>query len=409
VSLSVRWGDHQLAREFLPLSVARSFTVGSEAACDFSCPGARSFRLLEIDAESVALRPPKNSVIELTRHNGERSSSSAKAVFIERGDSAQLGFGPLTFEVRVLEAPPAVSGAGVTDFTTVNLALMLIAGFGLFSVAAANRDAEGAELDDELRGNPARAIRVLQSVKPPPSSSGSAPAAVPQKSKPASGPSRPALPSRSTGRPSQQLALDVRSIFAGPGATHVFSPSSLGQELTAAASGLRSARAGDGFEPLEGGHGLDGRGPGGLNPEGIGNVPTHGRGLYGNGPNLRPGPKPSPVGWEDPVIDSCATDGAGCLDKEIVRRVIRQNLAGFRFCYESMLNRFPTLEGKVVVRFSISHSGRVTSSEVAQSTAANRELERCVSSRTQLLQFPAQKWNGNVVVTYPFVFKQSGR
>jgi hypothetical protein len=45
---------------------------------------------------------------------------------------------------------------------------------------------------------------------------------------------------------------------------------------------------------------------------------------------------------------------------------------------------------------------------VAQSTTGNEELGRCVASRVHTWVFPRLKGGGNVVVTYPFLFKQSG-
>jgi hypothetical protein len=144
--------------------------------------------------------------------------------------------------------------------------------------------------------------------------------------------------------------------------------------------------------------------------EGIGRLGTHGRGggedPHGVGNLLGPKEKPDPK-IDQTVEMTCATDG--CLDKEMVRRVIHQNLAGFRYCYESLLNRYPGLEGKVAMRFSIAQSGKVPLASVAQTTANNAELESCVSDRTRLLQFPSRKWAGLVVVTYPFIFKQGGK
>lgn len=411
VLLSVRWGDQDLAHEFFRLGAPRTFTIGTSAKCDFACGGAKSFPMLEIDEEGAALQAPKNAGIQVTRH-GNRWATQGEPVRLERGDHAQFGLGPLTFEAKVLDAPPAVDRGGVFEFTTVNFALVLAAAFGLFTVAAANRDAEGADLDDELHGHPARAVKILndRSVR----QAGAAAAAPnPQKTKPTgAAPSRARQqpPPRPTLRPQQQL-VDVGSIFRGPGALKLLT-GGLGKDLLAATSGIRTAQAGDGLGGLGAGKGLDGNGLGGLFPEGIGTLGTHGghgRDKYGVGVALTTGPKQAPKLPDDPTVEGCAVDGAGCLDKELIRRVIHQNLGSYRYCYESLLNRFPTLEGKVSVRFSIAQSGKVPAADVAQSTANNAELEHCVSNRTRLLQFPARRWTGMVVVTYPFIFKQGGK
>jgi TonB family protein len=89
--------------------------------------------------------------------------------------------------------------------------------------------------------------------------------------------------------------------------------------------------------------------------------------------------------------------------------VIHANRNRIRYCYESQLNRFPNLEGKVVVKFLINGEGRVSQSNVTSSTAGNAELETCVAGRVRLLEFPHPKGGGVVVVSYPFLFKQSGQ
>jgi TonB family protein len=99
---------------------------------------------------------------------------------------------------------------------------------------------------------------------------------------------------------------------------------------------------------------------------------------------------------------------SGSLDKELVRQVIQRNRGQIRFCYESLLNRFPKLGGKVAIRFTIATEGNVVTSSVAQSTAGNSELEQCVAGRVRTWTFPKPKGGGSVVVTYPFIFKASG-
>jgi TonB family protein len=103
----------------------------------------------------------------------------------------------------------------------------------------------------------------------------------------------------------------------------------------------------------------------------------------------------------DPVV-------MGSLDKELIRQVIHRNRGQIRYCYESQLTRFPKLNGKVAVKFVITAEGTVASSTVVQATTNNAELETCVAGRVRTWVFPKPKGGGVVVVTYPFIFKQSG-
>ena len=98
----------------------------------------------------------------------------------------------------------------------------------------------------------------------------------------------------------------------------------------------------------------------------------------------------------------------GSLDKELIRQVIHRNRNQIRFCYESLLQRFPKLGGKVAVKFVISGNGNVIQSTVAQSTSGNAQLDKCVAGRVHTWNFPKPKGGGIVIVTYPFIFKQAG-
>jgi len=397
VSLSVRWGNQALAREFLPLHTPRSFTIGAEPGCDFACGGAKAFRLIHIDAEGATLR----------QKDGTRMP-------LKRGSTHSLSIGALSFDAQLLDAPPRLAPAAVSDLTTINLGLALIAAFGFFAVTAANADAAGEDFD-ENSGVSAKAIKVLYRQETAKQAS-AAPAAKQRKdnSSPPSSPSRVArtvpVP-RPSGKNVPSTKPDVGALFHGPGAGSVFTSSGLGDDLRAASNGIRTAQVGIGSIGLGGGR--DGNGLGGMGLSGIGALGTHGgRGPnnpYGTGVMLKKGDKPDLPDPTDVVIRGCTEDGTGCLDKELIRRVIRANLAGFKYCYESMLNRFPSLEGKVSVRFMIAQSGKVSLATVAQSTAGNAELERCVEGRTKLLQFPSRKGTELIAVTYPFIFRQSGK
>jgi len=96
----------------------------------------------------------------------------------------------------------------------------------------------------------------------------------------------------------------------------------------------------------------------------------------------------------------------GSLDKEIIRRIIRENIAQIRYCYERELARSPDLYGKVVAKFIIAATGRVSNSSLAQTTMNNAAMEGCIISKVRGWRFPKPKGGGIVIVNYPFVFKR---
>ena len=98
----------------------------------------------------------------------------------------------------------------------------------------------------------------------------------------------------------------------------------------------------------------------------------------------------------------------GSLDKELIRRVIQQHRSQIRYCYESELVRNPKLGGKVAVKFVITADGSVSSAITAQTTMNDAKVESCINARVKSWQFPKPKGGGVVIVTYPFLFKQSG-
>jgi len=98
----------------------------------------------------------------------------------------------------------------------------------------------------------------------------------------------------------------------------------------------------------------------------------------------------------------------GSLDKEIIRRVIKENLSQIRYCYERELTKSPGLFGKVQIKFIIAATGLVSNSQVEESTMKNAKVEQCIVQKVRGWRFPKPKGGGIVIVTYPFIFKQSG-
>lgn len=94
---------------------------------------------------------------------------------------------------------------------------------------------------------------------------------------------------------------------------------------------------------------------------------------------------------------------ASSIDKAAVKEVIAAHRAEIRECYERALVAKPELHGKVTVRFLIAPSGKVKSTRIAESTASNAPLERCLVERVGTWVF-AKHTGDDLQITYPFVF-----
>lgn len=95
---------------------------------------------------------------------------------------------------------------------------------------------------------------------------------------------------------------------------------------------------------------------------------------------------------------------SGSIDKEAIRRVIRENQRQIQACYEKTLNKNPNLYGKVILEWVITGNGRVSSARVSSSTLRNSEVENCVLSRLRTWKFPEPPPDQEAVVSYPFLF-----
>jgi TonB family protein len=98
----------------------------------------------------------------------------------------------------------------------------------------------------------------------------------------------------------------------------------------------------------------------------------------------------------------------GNLSPAVIREHVVTRTNMIRFCHEQQLAQHPGIAGLVTIRFVIDSSGEVTESGVQSSTLGNDEVERCVARAVQRIPFPQPEGGGNVVVTFPFVFRYAG-
>jgi len=100
--------------------------------------------------------------------------------------------------------------------------------------------------------------------------------------------------------------------------------------------------------------------------------------------------------------------GAGASEKnrspDMIASVIRRHLSGIQNAYNTALKQNPNLGGgKIVVRFTISADGGVTSASCVSDTVSCGSLTSSILSRIRSWKFPPIA-SGEVTVVYPFVF-----
>jgi len=91
----------------------------------------------------------------------------------------------------------------------------------------------------------------------------------------------------------------------------------------------------------------------------------------------------------------------------VIARIVNQHKNGIEFIYKKYLKTNPSLEGKIVVRFTIAASGSVAACSTVSSTMGNPALEGEVCARIMTWRFPPID-AGDVTVVYPFVFFSAG-
>ncbi|QDE69866.1 hypothetical protein BHS09_24400 [Myxococcus xanthus] len=446
VGLRFAWGDQRVGEFFLAPGRKGAFVVGSAAGVDFVMGDARlgapTFDAVRSDGQSFTVRFTAKMKGELTRkgetldlkaviESGKAShEGDAYSLTLDADDFVWVDLGGVTLEVAFQPVPKRVVvplGEAV-DYTALNIFLVLFFIATAFVITAMNRTGAGDEYADELSTDNARIAKLI--IKPPETQKNKFLERLNQQKeqkksgemaaknrgdegqmgkKEAPKTNNRTAPKGDPNKKDEARALTAKIFGGGKGGiSTVFGKSGLGGDLKSAMGNMFGAKAGNsgGFGGM-GLRGTSGGGGGTGDTIGIGGIGTKGRGggtgTYGSGVGVLGGKQSVDVG-----ITSSDPEVMGSLDKELIRQVIHRNRGQIRYCFESLLNRFPKLGGKVAVKFVIAGNGTVASSSVAQTTAGNAELETCVAGRVRTWKFPEPKGGGVVVVTYPFIFKQSG-
>jgi TonB family protein len=93
------------------------------------------------------------------------------------------------------------------------------------------------------------------------------------------------------------------------------------------------------------------------------------------------------------------------FDPQQLARAIRSHMAAVRACYERALKRHPEIGGRLVLRFTLTPAGTVSSVEVDEDTLGDPEVTACVRSVLASWRFAAPP--RKVEVSFPFVFQPS--
>ncbi len=109
-------------------------------------------------------------------------------------------------------------------------------------------------------------------------------------------------------------------------------------------------------------------------------------------------------GTVDLNVGDSEAEFTGSIDKDAIRRVIRQNRAQLQFCYDQALRRNSDVYGKIELHWEIVEHGRATNVRVKSNSVGDREMGRCLARVISGLTFPEPPPDTAADVIYPFVF-----
>lgn len=432
VEVSLRWGstvtDVKRVRE------AKSFVIGSLDKCDLFVPltdvgGDKEHTLLtnENDRWVVHTLPGMNGNVQQRGREPTPLRSLGGTFSLEDDMRVEIAVGPFTIEVAPVSKSRIIPIAPFLDTLALNIGLVTMFAFAsLMSVMTLMPNTHDDGLDD--LGDNAAEFKMLI-LKPPPKNNDfldrlnkkkSASAAAKKKQSKAG--SKKKVAKNTQGRMAvkakkktdeEVVASKLSQLFGSDGnagIASVFGANVGGGDLEAALGGVQGNRvatvAGEGGLGIRGTTGGGGGGTG-INTVGIGKIGTRGRASgdasFGNaeGGLGKKVDRDVRISQGKPLI-------VGSLDKEIIRRVVREHMAQIKYCYERELTRSPGLYGKIIMKWVINGNGSVSRATVASTTMKNKQVEGCIASKIRTWRFPKPKGGGIVIVNYPFVFKQSG-
>jgi outer membrane biosynthesis protein TonB len=96
----------------------------------------------------------------------------------------------------------------------------------------------------------------------------------------------------------------------------------------------------------------------------------------------------------------------GSMDPDVIRRILREHIPQFRYCYQKELDRSSNrdISGMIRLLFTIGASGHVSRAGVDGRTKLPSHVKKCVVGVLRGIQFPRPMGGGTVDVKQPFNF-----
>jgi outer membrane biosynthesis protein TonB len=414
LSISMVWGDAILeTKQFRDGQVS----IGGDDASDFEVylENEGRFVLARIKGTSAELNAPAGGEIIVRRKSGEETKGTSAT--IEFGDAARIRIGAVEMVARFIRPTKSAKSGffkGMDLYFTKLLSIAVMIHVALLA-ALLITPLDGDDLSDDLFRNQSRFAKSLMENKEEPKPKLDLSKAKEEKiEEPEFGVKQEAKPEKTDKRSvdASKRESDIKKVrstgllagLGGDSSSHIFGGGGLGAGINNALGGLQ-AGAGMGDAHGVGGLGTRGVGVGGGGGGlGIGGLGTRGGGGgRGHGITLGGGSK------RTTRIIPGRTTVVGGLDRSVIADVIRRYQSQIRFCYEKELQKNPSLEGKVAVQFTIDGTGHVSNVVIQEDTVgADGAVGRCINQRIRRWRFPEPKGGGEVIVSYPWIFRAAG-
>jgi Ca-activated chloride channel family protein len=114
--------------------------------------------------------------------------------------------------------------------------------------------------------------------------------------------------------------------------------------------------------------------------------------------------KSKPVRTSIEIRDISTTGG---LSKEVLAKVIKQQIPSIELCYQKALDKNHDLKGQLIFQLTIDSNGKVTKVTLVSSKLNDKKLEKCFIQKIKELNFPKPEGKGNVSSTVSFNLKTS--